>query len=424
MSRYVSGFLALVCCLPAVSQAPGPVLSYFSTFGSQSGGAIQSLALDAAGNIYVTGTTTGAIPLVNPIQSTPGSSNCSPEPGKTFNACEDVFAAKFDPTGTKLLYSTYLGPSGRNFAAGIAVDAAGNAYVAGTTHAAGFVGTAPRDGQAFLYKLNPTGSAIVYSRYLNGDTRAGAVAVDGQGNAYLAGASLALDFPAVNALQSQAPLRSLFVSNDGGSTWRSLNNGLPALAVNSLAAPRAAPGVLYSATSSGLFKSADAGTHWTRIFEAAAAASLVLADPADPSTLYVIYPDATGIGSLLARSTDAGATWTNLNSSFPPPRIPGAPPTLGTLAIDPSNPSLLWLTTTSYGLCSILKSADRGAHWQDVHDFPAFFVPQNGAMIPEPDGSGILIDPANSSHAWLCCGYSLGGRIPAFSRPATAVRPG
>jgi len=197
--------LFLLLCAPAAAE---PVLGYAGLFGNKSD-AVAAMAVDAAGNIYITGTTTQSIPLVNPINPTLGGGNCSSGfPTDAPWPCEDVFVAKFDPTGTKLLYSTYLGGNQRDFAAGIAVDRQGNAYVAGTTRAVSPFYATPRDGQAFVTKVNSSGSAILYTRYVNGDTAASAIAVDAQGNAYLGGTSLAPDFPAVHAFQASAPTQA------------------------------------------------------------------------------------------------------------------------------------------------------------------------------------------------------------------------
>lgn len=124
-----------------------PVLGYAALFGDRGGDPIQALAVDSAGNIYIAGTTASEIPLLNPINPTLGGGNCSPEPYRTFQPCENVFVAKLDPTGTQLLYSTYLGGNQRDSAAAIAVDRDGNCYVAGTTRPAGFL--LSQDGQAF-----------------------------------------------------------------------------------------------------------------------------------------------------------------------------------------------------------------------------------------------------------------------------------
>jgi hypothetical protein len=75
----------------------------------------------------------------------------------------------------------------------------------------------------------------VRTHYVNSLSTGNAIAVDAKGNAYLAGSTNDLNFPAVNALQAQAPVKFLLVTNDGGSTWHALNNGLQALSVTSLA---------------------------------------------------------------------------------------------------------------------------------------------------------------------------------------------
>lgn len=126
-----------------------------------------------------------------------------------------------DPTFT---YSTYLGGSGSDAVFGIAVDAAGDAYVAGGTCSADFPTQSPfqaadvspcgfagvgytylaASGAAFVTKLNPAGSALVYSTYVGGSqpTTADGIAVDGSGNAYITGNTASADFPVTNTLQS------------------------------------------------------------------------------------------------------------------------------------------------------------------------------------------------------------------------------
>jgi len=383
-----------------------PVLGYAARFGSQGGDPIQALAVDPAGNVYIAGTTTGTVPLLNALNPKPGAGNCSPEPYKTFMQCEDVFVAKFDATGANLLYSTYLGGDTRNYAAGMAVDRDGNAYVAGTTRAVDY--TTPR---AWVMKLNPSGSAILYNRSIAGDTTASAVAIDAQGNAYLAGTSLALDFPAVNALEAQAPVKSLLVTNDGGVTWRALNNNLAALIVNSLAIDPTRPATLYAATSIGLYKSLDAGANWTQLLTAQNAYQVVL-DPNTPSTLYALYADSAG-NNQIAKSVDAGTTWQVLTGVLPPPSFPGPGRQFGALALDPAQPSVVWLTSFANEIPSIYKSVDGGAHWSDVHDFPVFFIGGQGDSL---SGGAILVDPTNSSRVYTCCAYGLVPVVPAVFR--------
>ncbi|MBI3988294.1 MAG: SBBP repeat-containing protein, partial [candidate division NC10 bacterium] len=108
-----------------------------------------------------------------------------------------------------LTYSTYLGGSNGGAGLGIAVDSAGNAYVAGYTTSGDFPMANPLQPQgggsldAFVTKVNPTGSALVYSTYLGGSNGEGGngIAVDAEGNMYVAGQTSSTDFPTVNPLQ-------------------------------------------------------------------------------------------------------------------------------------------------------------------------------------------------------------------------------
>jgi hypothetical protein len=251
-----------------MSLRAAPVLSHIYSFSAAdvSSTSVQGVARDAAGNIYVAGTR-DVIPLANPIQSVLSTGNCSPFPTKVFNPCETVFAAKLDSSGTKLLYSTYLPTELRGFTGALAVDAAGNAYIATTQYPVNYYGAAPQGGHVLLYKLDPTGSRIIFQHAINSDTQAKSVAVDSQGNVTLAGISNDLNFPAIHALQPKPLIKSLLVTNDAGVSWRSLNNTLPAVTVYSLAT--AGGGILYAATSSGLFRSNDAGVTWSHLFPTA-----------------------------------------------------------------------------------------------------------------------------------------------------------
>src|SRR5947207_1635818 len=153
-----------------------PILSYSTYLGGSNEDRDTRIAVDAAGNAYVAGetgssdfpTTAGA------FQRTFGGPVCD---GCTSNA----FVTKLDSTGSALVYSTYLGGSGRDGGWGIAVDTLGNAYVTGQTFSTDFPTTPGaiqttfgggggffRGGDAFVTKLNPTASALVYSTYLGG----------------------------------------------------------------------------------------------------------------------------------------------------------------------------------------------------------------------------------------------------------------
>jgi hypothetical protein len=189
-------------CQPLVVD---PVLSYSTYLGGSGTDSGNAIAVDAAGNAYIVGFTTSPdFPTANPLQPflTPPYSN--------------AFVAKLTADGSALVYSTFLGGSGDSVlgqgdnGTGIAVDTAGNAYVAGITSSANFPtvnALQPRygggNGDAFVAKLTADGSALVYSTYLGGSgiERCNTIAVDGAGNAYVTGETGSPDFPTANALQ-------------------------------------------------------------------------------------------------------------------------------------------------------------------------------------------------------------------------------
>lgn len=115
----------------------------------------------------------------------------------------DAFALKLDPSGSKILYSTYLGGSGADLGQGIAVDNAGRAYIAGYTSSFDFpIANAlqPRPGglfDAFVSVLDPTGARLSWSTYLGGadNDHGGSIAVDPRGDVHLAGWTISPDFP-------------------------------------------------------------------------------------------------------------------------------------------------------------------------------------------------------------------------------------
>src|SRR6266576_230582 len=185
------GFDAFV----AKFNAGGTALVYSTYLGGSGDDPGQGIAVDATGNAYVTGNT------VSTDFPTTLLAFQSANAGST-----DAFVTKLNPAGSApLVYSTYLGGSSDDFGQGIAVDAAGNAYVTGYTGSTNFPTTAGAfqidnavGADAFVTKLNPAGSApLVYSTYLGGssDDFGQGIAVDVAGNAYVTGYTGSTNFP-------------------------------------------------------------------------------------------------------------------------------------------------------------------------------------------------------------------------------------
>jgi uncharacterized repeat protein (TIGR01451 family) len=172
----------------------------FSTYLGGSGGDLDGgIAVDSAGNACVVGETFSTnFPMLNAVQP-------------TFGGMEDAFVAKFNASGSAL-YSTYLGGNQHDRGFGVATDSSGNAYVTGLTYSTNFPTKNPLQpslgssnvNDAFVTKLSPDGSALVYSTYLGGasNDQGYGIAVDSEGNACVTGSTQSSNFPTRNPLQA------------------------------------------------------------------------------------------------------------------------------------------------------------------------------------------------------------------------------
>jgi len=175
-----------------------PVISYATYMGGTGMGAVTGVALDSAGNLYAAGWTEALnFPIVLAVQAANAGS-------------VDAFIVKLNPAGTALLYATYIGGSGDDRAAAIAVNGSGQAYVTGSTASTNFPLLLPLRTTlggaktAFVLKLNATGNQLLYSTYLGGTNYdiGTAIAVDAAGNAYVAGDTLSTNFPVLGGVQT------------------------------------------------------------------------------------------------------------------------------------------------------------------------------------------------------------------------------
>jgi uncharacterized repeat protein (TIGR01451 family) len=198
-----------------------PTLSYSTYLGGSWFDYGWDIAVDSEGNAYVVGQTSSSdFPTQNPFQSEIGGGPLG-----------DAFVVKLNATGSALVYATYLGGVHNDSGYGIAVDSDGSAYVTGDTLSFDFPtknavqpisgGGGPYEGDAFVVKLDPTGSALVYATYLGGggDELSYGIALDTFGNAYVAGYTSSTNFPTVNAPQPEPAFpEGLNVNGDAFAT--------------------------------------------------------------------------------------------------------------------------------------------------------------------------------------------------------------
>jgi hypothetical protein len=197
-----------------------PILSYSTYFGGNYGDTAWAVAVDTNGFVYIAGQTLSKQFNTNTPFATTNAFQTNFLGGGVLG---DAFVAKFDNLVTHPVYITYLGGNADDVIHGLAVDAAGNAYVTGYTDSKDFpatgipglpsstnisgtlntkVGYYPLD--AFVAELNTNGTKLIYSTYLGGSQADGAygIAVDSAGNAYVTGATFSTNFPTTaNALQ-------------------------------------------------------------------------------------------------------------------------------------------------------------------------------------------------------------------------------
>jgi hypothetical protein len=292
---------------------PAGIAPLFATFlGGSVGEDATSIAVDARGNAFVGGWTSSPdFPMRNAFQDAPGG-------GK------DAFVAKLDGAGAQLVYATRLGGALDDAANAIAIDAAGNAYVAGETYSwnfpvkdgfqmakAGARLVNSSVGNAFVAKLSPPGDALVYASFLGGEVcltlcqlifgplpqypadAAYGIAVDSVGHAYVTGLATSYTFPLV----------------DSTAVPKQADNEDSAFVAKVAISGRSLVWSTFLRTGYG-----EADNHWTRIPPGAAAAVAVDPDDApyvtgdsDGSSNFPVtsgafqFTNATGVAAIVAK---------------------------------------------------------------------------------------------------------------------------
>jgi uncharacterized repeat protein (TIGR01451 family) len=328
----------------------GNGLVYVTYLGGTGFSQGSGIAVFSGGNAYVTGTTTASnFPTTNGAFQT------------VLKGAENAFVTQLNATGSGLVFSTYLGGSGTEFPGffnggnPIAVDTAGNAYVAGTTTSGDF----PTTAGAFQ-----TASGGGVFRSLD------SAATWSPGNSGLTSPNisvLAVDPKTPTNVYAGTSDAGVFKSTNSGQAWSASNNGLGTLNISTLVLDPATPTTLYAGTAIGVFKSTNSGATW-----AAANTGLVftgtnvIADvqalsinPLTPATLY-----AGGFEGAF-KTIDGGANWTSLNAGFSLPNSPfPLTPDITSIVVDPVTTATVYAGTQSQG---VFKSVDGGSNWAAVN---------------------------------------------------------
>lgn len=417
-----------------------PVLLYSTFIGG--GGFEQGLgvAVDKDFNAYIVGYTSSTdFPGGSPIQ-----------PGLGSNGLADAFVLKLNPSGTGVVYGTYLGGTSDDLALGVAVDKDGNAYVTGYTFSTNFPKTTgafqeSNKGLAdgFVAKINAAGSTLVYSSYVGGggDDAFWNVAVDAAGNAYLGGTTQSANLPATGIQQNRGS-QPVFKSSDRAANWAAVSNTLNVTQVQAIAIDPTNSAVLYAGAQQGVYKSADGGQTWQQTGQSSPATrpssvNAIAIDPSNPSRVYVaarsggIFRSTDGGQSYQANvginwgnnfpsaysvvvdssapnilylgtvrgayaSADAGNTWTTLNNGLQLPNISQIP-RVNQIVIDRNNHQIIYAATST----NVFKSFDSGTVWS-----PANTGLTQGAFA---DVATLTIDPVSTATLYAgTAGFSGG----------------
>lgn len=335
--------------------AGGASVGYGPVLLGNSGAALQTvgfgIALDVENNAYVTGMTTDpSFPQV-----TPGAPQSAYGGGLT-----DGFVVKLNNSGG-LVYGTYLGGLGSSYiperGSGIGVDAAGNAYVSGTTQCIGFPTASPisgaRNGASTVLAegtISGTSSTWSSTGLAGSFDQVTALAFDSVGNLY-AGASA-----------SNAKGGGVYKRASGSSTWAPtgpLTNSSDVVTTTTVDAVGVDPinsSYAYAAGSGNIYQSANGGTSWTQLFPKVGTSAVIAVGKTSPSTTTVYVGSSSGLIYSTGGPTGAGSSWNS------PATTPG-PGAVNALAVDPVNPSTVYAGTAA----GVYLTTNGGVNWNAVN---------------------------------------------------------
>lgn len=281
-----------------------------------------------------------------------------------------------------LVYSTFLGGTGNDRAVAIAIDNSGSAYIAGRTNSTDL----PTSSSAFQPKSTLT------DVFRTTDAAASWSAAGG-GLPNMIVSSIVVDPHAANMVYvasegtSDIPPQGIFKSTDAGANWQPIDTGLTSNDIAQLAIDPANSSTLYAVTGHLIFKSTDGGTHWSSSSNGIPTDFTITCIAIDPTATSILYAGAAGS---VYKSTDGGANWTSLSSIGTGVRA---------IVIDPTNHTTIYVGANASAFGGpgggVFKSTDGGASFNATSlngGFPFGFKalaidPTNPSVLYESDVS-------------------------------------
>jgi photosystem II stability/assembly factor-like uncharacterized protein len=400
---------------------PDGSLIYSTYLGGSDNEQALGIAVDTSGNAYVTGLTgSGSFP------TTPGAFRT------TMGNFGAVFLSKLNATGTGLVYSTFLESSdgfGRGIPRAIALDSSGNVYLTGESSASAYatgalqIGPGGGDNDAFVMKVNPTGTATGYYSYLggNGKDQGNGITVDSSGNAYVAGNTTSTNFPttpnAFKARHREPLISEPFVAkvNSSGTAvmYSTLLGGRTGGVASGIAVDSSGNAYIAGGTSSTDFPTTPGA--FQRIYGGGQTDAFITKLNSDGSSLvYSTYigggaqDDCAGISiDDLGNAYVVGSTTSNsipVTNALQPTNASGlafksddgantwavaqnrlAADDVRSLVIDPATPSTIYAATDE----GVFKTTDSGDTWRPANE-----------GLTALDIRALIMDPKNPSNLY------------------------
>ncbi len=429
-------------------------LVYSTLFGGSGYDSIQAVAVNSAGDTFLTGMATSTN-----FPFTPGAFQTNRL------GYSDVYVTELNPTGTALVFSTLVGGSAIDAGNAIALDADGDIYVTGATVSKDFPvtpgaaqpafggGSSPNTvnaGDAFAIKLNPTGTALLWSTYLGGslDENGTGITVDSHRNVYVTGNTESLNFPTRQPLYPPNLFDAFKFAADA-TNWSGLAVGsrtINVFAVDPVNNSNVYAGATREGSEPVFYKSSDAGAHWAGSdagmpanFSAytgygydtiQAKIQSLAVDPSNPNVLYAGFSSGAGI----LKSTNSGASWFAITNGLPQLFYAGGGGAggrpIGALAIDPHNSQTVFaaLGSLNGAAGAIYRSTDGGQTWSNVLAGSVSYVgfvsvaidPANSLNIyAANNNSGGFYKSADGGNTWT----NLNTGLPLSSVESIAINP-